>query len=1030
MRTRLLALGAVFSLVVLAWGPASGQEATSGAIEGTVLDAQGAPLPGVTVILTSDQGTKTVTTDATGSFRFAYLPAATYSVRASLQGFNTVERQNLSVSLGARVRVEITLTAGVSEQVEVVGTAPVVDIASTTTGATISSELMSSIPLGRSFSNTLGLAPGVVASGIDQANPSISGASGLENIYVIDGVNINNTGYGSAGSYSIIFGSLGTGVNYDYIKEVQIKTGGYEPEYGEALGGYVNLVTKTGGNEFKSSGWGYFQGSGLEANRVRSDRAVAATDITGFQTQDYGAELSGPIMRDKVFFYGTFDPTFTTRTIRTARAITEAQGIDHTLDTDRTIWNYAGNIKWFASPKHTFSVSAFGDPSTGDMGAQRADAATVTDPQSRFSEIKFGGNNVTARWEGELLENSFVEASYSYHRDRFEENLFRNEANGTSFFDVDSAYAHSAPGHDPHDPLTSLNAPLNFGGVGFFEDSKSWNGQYRLKFSNFLQGAGEHNLRYGFEFQDIGYDHTADYSGTPGLRIPLSFEVGNPSATVFTNATTGFIWDLGQDRVISADLSDTTYVPRLRLSRIRSGPPTAETRTHYTSFFLSDSWSPVKWINLMAGVRYEEETLLGNVAKFNWDNNWAPRVHLTIDPTKDNRTKVSFAYGRFFGKVPNDLAVRALSTEVTHIVRYRLVDANGNPIVDLSDPNHPVVVQPDSFVGTRNTGYDDARSPSAFGLEPTVVDPNSKLTYQDEWVAGVEREVLRGLNVGVSYMHRQLGRTLEDVALVPYTELLAGADFGNYFITNPGPNILANNGQPGFPKPERKYDAVTLKWDRRLMDRWQVQGSYTWSRLEGNYEGYYRRDNGQSDPFITSLFDFPYLATPADREIWKYTIASGPLPNDRTHVLNLFGSYGWDFKQRGALNLGLSWKVQSGVPITALGFNEAYGNGYEIPLAPRGEGGQRLANGTVVPGGFQRGPTTHDVGVHADYTFPLGRQKVTAVVNVFNLFNYQKGLDFDQGFELNEPGDTNPDFGKVTTFQSPRQIQFALRAQY
>ena len=119
------------------------------------------------------------------------------------------------------------------------------------------------------------------------------------------------------------------------------------------------------------------------------------------------------------------------------------------------------------------------------------------------------------------------------------------------------------------------------------------------------------------------------------------------------------------------------------------------------------------------------------------------------------------------------------------------------------------------------------------------------------------------------------------------------------------------------------------------------------------------------------------------------------------------------------------------MPITALGFNAAYGNGYEIPLAARGEGGHRDSTGApVVPGDFKRGPTTTDIGLHLDYTFPLGRQKVVAIVDVFNLFNYQKGVDFDQGLELNEPGDINPDFGKATTFQPPRRIRFALRALY
>jgi hypothetical protein len=304
------------------------------------------------------------------------------------------------------------------------------------------------------------------------------------------------------------------------------------------------------------------------------------------------------------------------------------------------------------------------------------------------------------------------------------------------------------------------------------------------------------------------------------------------------------------------------------------------------------------------------------------------------------------------------------------------------------------------------------------------------VSYQDEYIVSAEREVIPALNFGVSYMHRELGRTLEDVALVPYTELLAGAEFGNYFITNPGPNVLATNGQPGFPEPSRKYDAITVKLDKRWRDNWQLGGSYTWSELRGNYEGYFRRDNGQSDPFITSLFDFPYLATPADREIWRYTIEDGPLPNDRTHVVNLFGSYGFTMSSRSMLNLGLSYQGASGVPITALGFNEVYGNGYEIPLAPRGEGGERLASGEVVPGEFKRGPFTHDVGVHADYTFGIGGQEVAAIFRVFNVFNEQEGTDFDNGFELNGPGDDSPDFGKATTFQAPRRFQFALRTNF
>ena len=397
----------------------------------------------------------------------------------------------------------------------------------------------------------------------------------------------------------------------------------------------------------------------------------------------------------------------------------------------------------------------------------------------------------------------------------------------------------------------------------------------------------------------------------------------------------------------------------------------------------------------MAGLRWEQETLFGNLNSFRWRDNWAPRAHVIADPTRDGKSKASFAYGRFFGKVPNDLAVRALSSEVTYSIDYPLSS------VDLSDPNNPRIIGPQS-------------SAIAFGDEGTVIDPNSKLTFQDEYVASVEREVMPSLNLGLTYTHRRLGRTLEDVALSPYSAAVNNDEFGNYYITNPTPAL-------GFPKPSRKYNAVTLKGSKRFNDRWQLQSAYTWSRLRGNYEGYYRRDNGQSDPFITSLFDFPYLRDP---NIFRYMIEDGLLPNDRTHVFSLFGSYQFPFD----LNLGMSLQIQSGTPITKLGYNKAYETAGEIALEPRGASG--------------RTPSTGDLGLHLDYAVPVARgSKLLVVLDVFNLLNHQKGLEVDQNFELNgivnpDPSLTaltpcptclNEDFTHATVYQSPLAFRFATR---
>lgn len=999
MKCRIL-LSGLLALVVASWvGLASAQDATTGSIDGTATDPAGQPLAGVTITITSGQGARTAVTGADGGFRFPYLTPGLYGLTAALHGYTTAERQSIEVRLLTRVRVEVVLTPGVSEKIEVVGSAPVVDLTSTTTGATIGSALMSSIPLGRGFANTLGLAPGVVESGIDASNPSIAGSSGLENTYMVDGMSINNTGYGSAGSYSIVYGSLGTGVNYDYIQEVQVKTGGYEPEYGEALGGFINLVTKSGTNDFTGSVFTYQQLAGLEAERVTTERQRATFDPISFQSQDYGFEAGGPIARDKAFWFAAFDPTFTTRTRRTAAAITNdpTQGFSHEVDVKRTIYNYAANVRWLLSPKHTVSVSAFGDPSVGENGPQREAAVAVPDPTLKYSKIEYGGNNVVGHWTGELLSNLFVEGTVAHHQDIFKE----------------------TPGEVlPSGIDNRPDIPLRYGGVGFFEEATSKNTQFQLKFSSFLQAAGEHNLRYGVIYQDIGYTETPNYSGPTGIRIRLpgpDEEWGNADDT-YEVATTGYTWDIN------------AAATRFRINRIRSSALEADTKTAYTAGFISDTWNPTKYLSIMAGIRNEMQKLEGNVTEFTWKNNWSPRFHLTVDPTMDNRTKVSFAYGRFFGKIPNDLAVRALSQEKTYVVYYDLAAIEAaNP--DPGDWDNPQGLIPEN----------QDRSPVAIGTSQTVIADDAKVSFVDEFIVGAEREVIPFLNAGVSYMHRELGRTLEDIAIVPYTAILDTSavghqEFGEYIIDNPD--------EPLYPKPTRNYDALTFKVEKRLHNRWQMLASYTYSKLKGNYEGSFRRDNGQSDPFITSSFDFPYLYSeadhPLDYQIWQYNAANGDLPSDRPHVLNVYGSYQLSY----GVNLGLSLKVQSGIPITKLGYNEAYGNGGEILLEERGASG--------------RGPSTTNIGLHVDYPIDLKMvspglegKTLELSLDIFNLFDEQEGVNFEYEYEvggtvaapewLTEPpyelavcGEAciNPDFGMPTDYMDPRQIVLAARVRF
>ncbi|HWJ55282.1 MAG TPA: TonB-dependent receptor plug domain-containing protein, partial [Vicinamibacterales bacterium] len=168
-------------------------------------------------------------------------------------------------------------------------------------------------PVQRQLGDTLYLAPGVSSGGgTGRQNPSVGGSSGLENQYLVDGVNITNPGYGALGSYSIVLGSLGTGVTFDFIQEVQVKTAGYEAQYGQATGGVVSVVTKTGSNQLRGTAFAYAQPAFAQASFTPIETTNAtrpeAVNTTETQVSDAGLEISGPLVRDRLFFFAAIDP--------------------------------------------------------------------------------------------------------------------------------------------------------------------------------------------------------------------------------------------------------------------------------------------------------------------------------------------------------------------------------------------------------------------------------------------------------------------------------------------------------------------------------------------------------------------------------------------------------------------------------------------------------------------------------------------------------------------------------------------------
>jgi len=250
------------SVCLLLLVPVSVFAQTTGTVEGAITDQSNAPLPGVTVELTSPnlQGTRTAVTSADGRYRFPAVPPGPYKVTAELAGFGKVEKR-ATVSLDSTAQVNLSLQLSTTAEITVTGEAPMVDVASTTQGSNYSAKVIEKLPVGRNYADIVFTQPGVQADfGETQGRSlaiSIYGSTSSENLFLIDGVNTTN----------VIKGFQGKDINSEFIQEVEVKTGGYQAEYGRNTGGVVNVITKSGGNEFHGGVFGYYNDTGMRADQ-------------------------------------------------------------------------------------------------------------------------------------------------------------------------------------------------------------------------------------------------------------------------------------------------------------------------------------------------------------------------------------------------------------------------------------------------------------------------------------------------------------------------------------------------------------------------------------------------------------------------------------------------------------------------------------------------------------------------------------------------------------------------------------------
>jgi outer membrane receptor protein involved in Fe transport len=1053
--------------VALVATSAFAQTSTTGSIEGVVTDPAGAAVKGATVTATSPNliHPQTATTGDDGHYSIGNLPPGAYKVAIDAGGFAKYASNEFSVNLGRTSSADAQLQlASSTNTVTVVGGAAV-DVSANTTGSNVSTEQFSNFPTQRTVQGLYTIAPTVTRSGLRDAtgrdrDPSVAGSSGPENNYILDGVNTSDPAFGGAGA----------NLPFEFVQEVEIKTGAYGAEYGKSTGGIFNVITKSGGNEFHGDLFGYGTTKGLV--RGVKNFPFTGSAANGFSETDLGGDIGGPIKKDKIWFFGAFNPQRRTNYYLT-------QTFHLPVQNKVTIPFYAGKITWALNAKNTFTASTFGDFTKVDgflaTGALNNVNGFGSDLSAFTGLQETGGHNYAFRLNSTIRNNFIAEFSGGLHFQRA--NLIPTSI--STALVTDNFAVLSAAGAVLPVTQTGVASAANSGRTGFvdFVDGRGGSlqrnyvrgpgfGLYqtqdrnRYEINAHMQNIeGKHTVKWGFEWFRNMYNNVQTSSGsaityanplgltfingadgnqTINQRVTNSFSVCTtrgaqivcPSATATALLTTpGVVLPAGltsvtTGAVTSAEAFGNPFIVRTG-TRVRDFELHANTYTNSEAFYIQDDYKFARDWQFNFGVRWDYEqsynTDGGTYLKFNnfWANA-APRIGLTWDFTGKGKGKLFANYATFVeNPVPLDVNVRAAGGDSQS-------DKNFN-VNRLNAPGNATIVPGISSnlaVGVTNLGAD-----------ATPIDPGLKPQSIGEYSMGLEYELGRQVTVGVRGIYRHMRNVIEDGSF----------DDGNtYFIFNPGRNEPGTTEQKAcqgstdpdgtvhaprcFGRAQRFYRAVEFTATKRFTNHYQFIASYVYSSLTGNYEGLFRNDNGQSDPNITSLFDLQSLLDNT----------YGRLPNDRPHQFKFNGSYQFPFK----LMLSGNFYMQSGTPFNQLIPHPVYGNneGFAVQrgtaIVPAVTATQVGFPNTVESIGSSRTPTTMNLDLGVYYPIKFGEKKELRITgDWFNVFNSQRGVTLDQTYSINS-GVTgvapvlNPFYGSALLVQAPSAFRIGAKFSF
>lgn len=1007
---RSLVLAGLMALSLGAWAQ---QTAT---IMGKVVSDTGEGMPGAVILLEAPQlqGTRSAVTRDTGEFLFRLLPPGDYVVTASMPGMRTV-KQEIKLGLGQTARPTMVFSPEVTEELVVTAESDSI-LDSTQVASNLKSDQLEQLPAGRTITSAVSLAPGV-SDGVNGLQ--ISGAQSFENLYVVNGVVVNEQVRGQPHAAYI----------EDAVQEVSVMTGAISAEYGHFTGGVVNTITKSGGNRYEGSfrvsldneKWQARNPAWLSGQDERNDKTNHVESLT----------VGGPIIKDRLWFFvagrrqrdenQTTIPAGIPMPDRIARRLGYGENQwappehrwPHGLDNDRLEVKLTGTL-W---ENHTL-IASYLDAETVETNDPQFD---VLNEWSMDPERSLPNTLLSLNYRAVLTPEMTLEALYSKKEFTF----------------VDSGGTDPSPANGsvivPNDQnVNNIGAPV-FSGL---TDEERDNETMYLKGSYFLttEGWGSHDFTFGVselteKLKSDNHQSASDWRTICSYtRWDTPADLNNPFAEdPFPDAYPVFTADFN---------SILTYWPIIRSSQ---GSDFA-----VQAMYLNDNWTLNERWRFNVGLRYDKNqvkaqdgTLLSD------DSAFSPRLAASYDPFGDGRHNVSLSYGSYVSRIANTAGDVSTAGDPAVLAWYYFGDTTEsldevfNWFFDYYgvapwDPNNPGAFQEELL--SNSEAVEAAYYIRFPGITKVLLEPLES-PFVDEYTLTYSLRLgTRGF-FKADYIHREYDNFYVDRVdtTTGTVEVTAGEETEL---------IVMDNSDGEY---SRKYDGVQMQFNYSLTDRFGVGGNYTWSQLRGNIIG---ETSGTGSVTTGTTTQYPEFNNYERRNPVGY------LPGDVRHRMNIFASY--DIPTSfGDFNLSLIQKFRSGDPYSHIGqWNINTGRNSTTDYSNFG-----LPDPNTL--GYINPPTTvtyyisdrgefrtadyYRTDLAFNYQFTFRRVELFLQLEVFNLFNQKAYLNaenwtidttgfpafnvYDESpvegvnYELQYPEDP-ADWRNPDDYQAPRWFQF------